>query len=227
MEIFYKTINNFREKNVKRFESQHFTLIELLVVISIIAILASMLLPALKNARDKSKGLLCLSNLKQLGYCIIQYSEDYNAYLPTPKTAESGGQSYAEEMWDYIAPGKPFSNDYAWERTFLKCPNMKVDDYVYPTTKPSYGLNALYCDNDMYTHDKITYTPKPSMTIYSTDSINTYSWPTTAQNLASDNPHRLHSSRLNMFYLDSHVDSTRFDKISTSWNSEPWAKGCY
>ena len=57
---------------------RHFTLIELLVVISIIAILAAMLLPALGRSKEQSKDSVCKNNLKQMGIALNAYTLDFN-----------------------------------------------------------------------------------------------------------------------------------------------------
>ncbi len=72
-------------------KSRNFTLIELLVVIAIIAILAAMLLPALKNAREQAKSAACKTNLKNISTIWVLYCSDWNGYLPPRANGVAGG----------------------------------------------------------------------------------------------------------------------------------------
>lgn len=73
-----------------------FTLIELLVVIAIIAILAAILFPVFARARENARRSSCLSNTKQLGLGVMQYSQDYDEKLP-PSYDLSGDE--ARNWW--------------------------------------------------------------------------------------------------------------------------------
>ncbi len=66
----------------RKAQREAFTLIELLVVIAVIALLISILLPALGQAREAARRVKCLSNLKQTAMGIVTYSNDYASWTP-------------------------------------------------------------------------------------------------------------------------------------------------
>ena len=79
-----------------------FTLIELLVVIAIISLLVSILLPSLQNAKELAKGVVCSSQLKNLGMTFAFYAEDNEGRLPLNWT--SGGGTRGNIWTTLIAP---------------------------------------------------------------------------------------------------------------------------
>lgn len=91
-------VSGFYEESRFPFKTA-FTIIELLVIIAIIAILVSLLLPAMGKARGKAYEISCLSNVRQLGIKLATYVDSQKEYLPPRYNSHGASIKEPEEMW--------------------------------------------------------------------------------------------------------------------------------
>ena len=104
-----------------RSERRGFTLIELLVVIAIIAILAAILFPVFAQARDKARGIACISNMKQASLSVLMYQQDYDETFPLDN------QEYKGEVYNYDISWVKAVNPYTKNLAMFVCPNGAYD----------------------------------------------------------------------------------------------------
>ena len=100
-----------------------FTLVELFVVVTIIAILAGLLLPALARGRAEARRRVCKSNLKHLGLAMSMYGNDYDEFYATRGLNLTVGKDDLRGLGSLCL----LYNQYLTARVVFKCPST-VDD---------------------------------------------------------------------------------------------------
>jgi prepilin-type N-terminal cleavage/methylation domain-containing protein/prepilin-type processing-associated H-X9-DG protein len=135
-----------------------FTLIELLVVIAIIAVLISLLLPAVQSAREAARRIQCTNNMKQIGLALHNYHSANNAFpmggtpqvdplgLPgSPGPYEWEGYSSFAMMLSYLEQGAVFN-----ALNLLMCPDEGIGQNPWNATSYNTKISAFLCPSDPY-----------------------------------------------------------------------------
>lgn len=142
-----------------------YTLIELLVVVAIITILAMVLFPAFRTARDSARQASCLSNLRQVGAATMLYANDYDQrVMPASYVGGASADPRFDKRWPQVV------HPYLRSFSSLRCPadraNVRLTDSLFdPDLTPNepnaqfylaservnYGYNYLYLAPLVYT----------------------------------------------------------------------------
>jgi len=189
-----------------------FTIVELIVVVAIMAILISMLVPALNQAKLTAQSLCCVSNLKQLGLAIASYASDFNGFLPPSELPGSVSYRAVLERDGYM----PMKKSSADTSAMFYCPSAKPHneatwflDYsanLHLMYRP--GGNTWYWDTTSWGNmakplDNIQMTPSvPVSTSTRMLLMDSFGMPS----IASPDYYRFrHNKQANILYVDSHV----------------------
>jgi len=195
-----------------------FTLIELLVVIAVIAILAGLLLPALARAKEKSRTVKCLSNLKQCGVAVLMYAHDFegrillDGFPPGSNTwatmVHSNG--YQPSLDVFLCPSyRPFEFD-RWLFTY----GVRIDPPPEYTARLGLLLKALVIDQVQTPTDYLHLADTTSQGQSAAMARQFYSFNALALTVGPQKQvHARHDRRANGFYLDGHVESANQKRL--------------
>ena len=215
-----------------------------LVVVAIIAILASMLLPALNSARAKARSITCVGKLKQIGIAFTIYLKDHDDCVPP----SFGTNAFQKSMFNYLGgvgnwEDASTQTQLRYAREAYLCPSNPKRALTTNVTHAtgSYGQNGyVRCDgssawvgsgNDHLYILQPGQARFPSRVIYFADSeiggtvmtivtISGSIYPLNTAASASDSRiDTRHSRNANILWLDSHVETLSLEQL---WGRKGW-----
>jgi prepilin-type N-terminal cleavage/methylation domain-containing protein/prepilin-type processing-associated H-X9-DG protein len=230
---FSQSANGNRRSSIRR---TGFTLVELLVVISIIALLLSILMPALSQVKKKAQSVICRNNLRQIGIGSLMYAQNNkDAFVPY-----YSGNGIDQKSWMVkLIKDRHFYTDnqiaYISGIDILFCPSHKLPIpppiNTYNTHEPklyaiaagtiSYGMSIVLATDpvtSLLTPVKLTQILQPASTIEMTDTM--YKDPSTKQvtgcfylrpyyNYGMANATARHEGACDVLWVDGHVTSVK------------------
>jgi len=100
-----------------------FTLIELLIVVAIIAILMSLLIPVVSNAREAGRKVDCANNLRQIGVAYFNYMGDHDGATWTENASSAYQMIHKSDGGGWVSSGKLLGQGYLTDPNLFDCPS--------------------------------------------------------------------------------------------------------
>jgi prepilin-type N-terminal cleavage/methylation domain-containing protein/prepilin-type processing-associated H-X9-DG protein len=225
--------------------SRGFTLIELLVVLAVIAVLITLLMPALQSSRHTSRSVLCASNLRQLGLFYGIYAQNFADYLPQTVSLHPtlGFLAFDELLMAAKMPANPNPQNIEGVPSVLRCPANDLSWFRWYNTNyaGNYALGSSYATGHEY--KRLAQIDRPGQCVQNLDSGANVPWPGNGYGptLTTDvrfvafswlvqttpPPHYGQASigfewhpgkRANMVFVDGHQESLNLDTTAQRWS---------
>lgn len=192
-----------------------FTLVELLVVIGIIALLVSILMPALSGAQRKAQSVRCQANLKQIGTLLLIYANENQGWMvPLGVNGRHLGAGVPrEQRWPTLVFKPP-----VWNPPVMLCPSD-----VQPAEEHSYILN-IYLQRYNIKFGKTKGIPSSEVIVMGEKKSNLPDYhmdPGQWDYLVEEFRHGLYVGS-NYLFLDIHVESQHPKEAKKLAQTEPW-----
>jgi prepilin-type N-terminal cleavage/methylation domain-containing protein/prepilin-type processing-associated H-X9-DG protein len=217
-----KTASKSRKPQAKQTRTRAkkgFTLIELLVVIAIIAILAAILFPVFAKAREKARTTTCSSHMRQCALAITMYCTDNGGDGPFNIGCGADGARHLwyEQIEDYLP-----NRQKLW--SFICCPSGPSYSLPYYLGGACDGKFRWNIDAGSRVYGMPIKHPESVGIMFESDT-----WSGTMTTFAASMTHicagAVHNQRMNIAFLDGHVESWTADRLTDEVNNGTDADG--